>query len=112
MADSIFEKIIRHEIPAEILYEDEQVIAIKDINPAAPIHFLVIPKHKITDLTDINSKTVSLLGACLDTGRRLMAELQMADFRVVINTGEKAGQTVPHLHLHFLAGRSFTWPPG
>ena len=112
MTASIFEQIINKQVPAEILFEDDLVIAIKDINPAAPIHFLVIPKHKIVDMNAASAANNTLLGHCLTIGRSIMIDQKHMDYRIVINTGEKAGQTVPHLHLHFMAGRPFTWPPG
>ena len=112
MGESIFEKIIKREIPAEILFEDELILAIKDINPVAPVHFLVIPKRKIEDMNAATGANDTLLGHCLTIGRSLMSTQKITDYRIVINTGEKAGQTVPHLHMHFMAGRDFKWPPG
>lgn len=111
--ETIFSKIIRREIPAEIVYEDDLVIAFKDVNPQAPTHILVIPKEPIAQLADVESQEHALMGHLLLTVKRV-AELAglLNGYRVVINTGADGGQTVNHLHLHILGGRQMTWPPG
>ena len=111
--DTIFGKIIRREIPANIIYEDELCLAFHDVNPQAPVHVLVIPKQAIAKLSDAESKDHALLGHLLLTVKRVADQLNLAEgYRVVINTGEAGGQTVYHLHLHLLGGRPMAWPPG
>jgi histidine triad (HIT) family protein len=111
--ETIFSKIIRREIPAEIVYEDDLAIAFKDINPQAPVHILVIPKEPIAQLTDAESKDHALMGHLLLTANRVAQQAGLNNgYRVVINTGPDGGQTVSHLHLHILGGRQMTWPPG
>jgi histidine triad (HIT) family protein len=111
--DTIFGKIIRREIPADIIYEDDLCLAFHDVSPQAPVHVLVIPKQAIAKLSDAESKDHALLGHLLLTVKRVAEQLELADgYRVVINTGEAGGQTVYHLHLHLLGGRQMTWPPG
>ena len=112
MADTIFTKIIDKKIPAKIAYEDEKYIAIHDINPQAPVHVLVIPKHAIATLNDVQPADAELVGGMFVVARKLMAEIGHADYRTVFNCGAGAGQTVFHIHLHVLAGRPFKWPPG
>jgi histidine triad (HIT) family protein len=111
--DTIFSKIIRKEIPADIIYEDEWAIAFRDISPQAPVHILVIPKKPMPRLADAEAEDVQLLGHLLMTVKQIAAQEGLEDgYRVVINTGPDGGQTVYHLHLHLLGGRSMTWPPG
>jgi histidine triad (HIT) family protein len=111
--ETIFSKIIKREIPADIVYEDDKCLAFKDVNPQAPVHILVIPKNPIAKLADAQDTEAQLLGHLMLTARKIAIDLGYADgFRVVINNGEKAGQTVFHLHVHLLAGRGFQWPPG
>ena len=111
--DTIFGKIIRREIPANIIYEDELCLAFHDVSPQAPVHVLVIPKQAIAKLADAESKDHALLGHLLLTVKRVADQLNLAEgYRVVINTGEAGGQTVYHLHLHLLGGRQMNWPPG
>jgi histidine triad (HIT) family protein len=111
--DTIFSKIIRREIPAEIVYEDDLCLAFKDINAQAPVHLLVIPKQPIAKLADAESEDHALLGHLLLTAKRVAAQAGLeTGYRVVINSGEDGGQTVYHLHLHILGGRQMTWPPG
>ena len=112
MSDNIFLKIINKEIPADILYEDEIAIAFNDANPQAPTHILVIPKKEIKKLSEADSTDKDLLGHLLLVVKNITDKYQIKDYRVVINNGSKAGQTIFHLHLHILAGRSFGWPPG
>lgn len=114
MTDTIFHKIIRREIPAEIIFEDEFVIAIKDINAVADTHLLIIPKKDLSMLSHAQEQDKLLLGHMLLVCKDL-AEKQAISangFRVVINSGENAGQTVFQLHMHLLGGRKFSWPPG
>ena len=114
MTDTIFGKIIRKEIPAQIVYEDDEVLAFKDIQPQAPVHILVIPKKPIPQLSMATEADQSLLGKMLLTARQVAAEagLDEGGYRLVINNGVDGGQTVYHLHLHILGGRSLAWPPG
>ena len=108
MSDTIFGKIVNGEIPAEFLYEDEHCVAINDINPQAPVHVLVIPKKGIPKLVDAQPEAQALLGHLLLAAGKVAEQLGVADaFRLVINNGSGAGQTVFHLHLHILAGRAF-----
>lgn len=111
--DTIFSKIIRREIPAEIVYEDNLALAFKDINPQAPVHILVIPKQPIAQLSDAESKEHALMGHLLLTAKRVAEQAGLTNgYRIVINTGPDAGQTVYHLHLHIMGGRQMKWPPG
>lgn len=113
LQDTIFGKIIRREIPAEIVYEDELAIAFKDVNPQAPVHLLVVPKQPIVMLSDAQSEDHRLMGHLLLTVKRVAEQAGLTKgYRVVINTGKDGGQTVDHLHLHVLGGRSMQWPPG
>ncbi len=111
--DTIFSKIIQREIPADIVYEDDMALAFKDINPQAPIHILVIPKKPIPKLADAVPEDHALMGHLLLTAKRIAEEQGLQNgYRVVINNGAEAGQTVFHLHLHILGGRQMQWPPG
>jgi len=111
--ETIFSKIIRKEIPADIVYEDNLAIAFRDVNPQAPVHILVIPKEPIAMLSDAESKDHALMGHLLLTVKRVAEQEGLTNgYRVVINTGDDGGQTVHHLHLHILGGRQMTWPPG
>ena len=108
MADTIFGKIVSGEIPSDFLYEDEHCVVIQDIHPQAPTHVLVIPRKPIPKLSDAEAEDQALLGHLMLVVGRVTEQLGVADaFRVVINNGEGAGQTVFHLHLHILAGREF-----
>jgi histidine triad (HIT) family protein len=109
----LFCKIIRGQIPANKLYEDDDLIAFHDISPQAPVHFLVIPKKHIVGPAFMEAEDEPLIGKMLRTGARLAAELGLVDgFRLVFNNGAAAGQTVFHIHLHILGGRQLQWPPG
>jgi histidine triad (HIT) family protein len=111
--ETIFSKIIERSIPADIVYEDELCLAFRDVNPQAPTHILIIPKKPIPKLADATQADQMLLGHLLLTANRIASELGIADsFRLAVNNGAGAGQTVFHLHIHLLAGRSFKWPPG
>lgn len=112
-ADTLFLKIIRREIPADIVYEDDLAIAFKDINPQAPVHILVVPKKPIPRLSDAVPDDHRVLGHLLMTVKRVADQMGLENgYRVVINTKADGGQTVDHLHLHLLGGRALTWPPG
>lgn len=111
--ETIFSKIIRREIPANIIYEDDLALAFKDIHPQAPVHVLVIPKKPIPKLADATPEDQAILGHLLLTVKAVAEAAGLKDgYRVVINTGEDGGQTVYHLHLHILGGRQMAWPPG
>lgn len=114
MAETIFSKIINREIPAEILYEDDEVLAFSDVNPQAPVHFLVIPKQAIATVNDIQPDQAELVGKMVLAAQRLAQEKGIAEdgYRLVMNCNEGAGQTVFHIHLHVLGGRAMVWPPG
>jgi histidine triad (HIT) family protein len=113
MIDNIFLKIIEKKIPAQIVYEDDQCLAFRDINPQAPVHVLIIPKKVIATHDAIGEADADLLGHMHVVSADIARELGLADgYRLVMNCRESAGQTVPHLHLHLLGGRDFTWPPG
>ena len=112
MPETIFSKIIAKQIPAKIQYEDDNYIVIHDIQPAAPVHLLVIPKKPIATLNDLAEGDAELVGGAFLVAKKVMADLGRADYRTVFNCGAGAQQSVFHLHLHVLAGRAFTWPPG
>jgi len=110
-----FCNIIAHDIPAEFVYEDDQVVAIKDTNPQAPVHVLLIPReHDLESLNDASKLDVQLMGHLLYVAAKVANQMDIAEsgYRVVINTGEASGQSVPHLHAHVLGGRRLAWPPG
>jgi histidine triad (HIT) family protein len=110
---TIFKRIIDREIPARIVYEDEQALAFHDVNAQAPVHVLVIPKKEIPSLAQAGEEDAALLGHLLLVARKLAGDLKLdKGFRVVINSGPDAGQTVDHLHVHLLGGRAMSWPPG
>lgn len=111
--DTIFGKIIRREIPAAIVYEDELALAFRDVNPQAPVHILVIPKEPIVNLAAATEADQALLGHLMLVIQRVAAQEGLENgYRVVANTGSDGGQTVFHLHFHLLGGRSLAWPPG
>ncbi len=114
MPDCLFCKIINREIPASIVYEDERVLAFNDINPQAPIHLLVVPKRHIATLNDLTPSDDQLVGEVIRRAAALAKDqgLSIGGFRTVFNTNREAGQTVFHIHLHLLGGRSMYWPPG
>ena len=110
---TIFDKIIAKEIPAEILHEDDDCLAFRDINPQAPTHFLVIPKRRIVRLSDATDADGELLGKLMLVARKVASDQGLDNgFRLVINNGNDGGQTVHHIHLHILGGRALAWPPG
>ena len=114
MAESIFSKIIKREIPAEIVFEDNEIIAIKDINPQAPIHILIIPKKEIPTLNDLNENDAQLIGKIFIIAKDLAIKNGISEegYRLVVHCNKNAGQTVFHIHFHLLGGRVFGWPPG
>jgi histidine triad (HIT) family protein len=111
---TLFEKIVARQIPAKIVAEDNDLIAFHDVNPQAPVHVLLVPKKPIRRLAEAGEEDSALLGKLLLKARELAKELGIAEtgFRVVINSGRNGGETVPHLHVHLLGGRSLGWPPG
>ena len=114
LSDCIFCKIAKGEIPSEVIYEDDKIVAFNDVNPQSPIHFLVIPKEHIESSNDIDEKNSHLVGHVFLVIKKLTEELGVAKegYRIVNNCGENGGQTVPHMHFHILAGRKLSWPPG
>lgn len=113
LKDNLFQKIIDRQIPADIVYEDDRCLAFRDINPQAPVHVLIIPRKVIPTHADMTDADVDLLGHLHAVAARLAGQLGVEDgYRLVVNCKERAGQTVPHLHLHLLGGRIFGWPPG
>ena len=112
MAETLFSKIIKREIPADIIYEDDDALAFRDINAQAPVHFLVIPKKPIAKLSDAHAEDQALLGHLLLVANQVAAQEGLTDFRLNVNNGAGASQTVFHLHIHVLGGRPFSWPPG
>jgi histidine triad (HIT) family protein len=110
---TLFTKIIEREIPAEIVYEDDRCIAIRDIEPQAPVHLLVIPKKPIPRLAAAQPEDAGLLGHLLASAAEAARQNGIGEgFRVILNNGKSAGESVPHLHIHVLGGRVLTWPPG
>jgi histidine triad (HIT) family protein len=112
--DCLFCRILAREIPAKIVYEDDNVLAFEDINPQAPMHLLIIPKTHVASLNDLTPDSDALVGEMIRRAAALARERGHAErgFRTVFNTNREAGQTVFHIHLHLLAGRSLHWPPG
>ena len=114
MADCLFCRIVRKEIPAAIVYEDDRILAFNDINAQAPLHALVIPKRHIDSLNALSAEDDALVGEMIRRATAIARDKGYAErgFRTVFNTNADAGQTVFHIHLHVLAGRGLTWPPG
>ncbi len=114
MADTIFAKIIRREIPADIVYENDAVLAFRDITPQAPTHIIIIPRQPIVNLLDAQPGDTLLLGQLMAAAVHIARTLGLDEtgFRVVVNVGSDGGQSVDHLHLHLLGGRPLGWPPG
>ncbi len=112
--DTIFSKIIRREIPADIVFEDDQCLAFRDIAPQAPTHILIIPKKPIQRVALASAEDTPLLGHLLATAATIAKQMGIAEsgFRLVINNGPNGGEAVPHLHVHLLGGRALNWPPG
>ena len=111
---TIFEKIIAREIPAKIIWEDDDVLAFHDVNPQAPVHVLIVPKRAIPRLAEATESDQALLGKLIFTANKIAERLGLttSGYRVVINTGPDAGESVPHLHVHLLGKRRLSWPPG
>ena len=114
MSEDLFLKIIDREIPAEIVYETDEVLAFRDINPQAPLHVLIIPKRRIRTINDLEAKDEALVGKLFSAAKTIAEQEGLAEdgYRVVMNCNQSAGQTVFHIHLHLLGGRAFSWPPG
>jgi len=114
MSDDLFERIVRREIPADIVFENEDILAFRDVNPQAPVHVLIIPKRRIATLNDLQPDDADLVGRLVLTARQLAANEGLAEdgYRLVFNCNENGGQSVYHIHLHLLGGRSMRWPPG
>ncbi len=112
MADTVFGKIARGEAPAEVVYQDDRALAFRALNPAAPTHVLVIPRKPLEMLSAAGDEDGALLGHLLLVAKQVAADEGLENFRIVINNGAGAGQTVFHLHLHVIGGRGFSWPPG
>ena len=113
MSETIFQKIIDKEIPADIIYEDEKSLDFKDINPVAPTHILIIPKKQIEKISDAEQTDQDLLGHLFLVAGKVARQLGVENaFRLVVNNGAGAQQTVFHLHIHLIAEREFSWPPG
>uniref|UniRef100_A0A3Q3XJE9 HIT domain-containing protein n=1 Tax=Mola mola TaxID=94237 RepID=A0A3Q3XJE9_MOLML len=112
-APTIFSKVIDKSIPADVIYEDEKCLAFRDINPQAPIHFLVIPRVPIPRISEVKDDDAELLGHLLIVAKNVAKQESLTDgYRVVINDGKHGAQSVYHLHVHVLGGRQMTWPPG
>jgi histidine triad (HIT) family protein len=112
MSDCLFCKIANRTIPSKKVYEDERIYAFEDIAPKAPTHVLVIPKKHITRLSDVGAPDAPLLGEMLFRAAGIAREKGLAHYRLILNNGEGAGQSVFHVHFHLLGGRTFAWPPG
>ncbi len=108
----LFCKIIKGEIPSKKVYEDDLCYAFYDINPAAPVHFLVIPKEHLASVAEVNESNQAVIGHIFAVISKLTREMGIESYRVVSNCGDQAGQSVHHLHFHVLSGRDMTWPPG
>ena len=114
MEDSIFTKIIKREIPAEIVFENDDVLAFKDINPSAPIHILIIPKKQIATINDIEESDAELMGKIILAAKQIAKDnnIDKDGYRLVFNCNENGGQTVFHIHCHLIGGRKLAWPAG
>lgn len=111
--DCVFCKIISGDIPSSKVYEDEWVVAFKDLEPQAPVHVLIVPKEHIASAVEITAENSFLIAKVFEAAAKIAKEMDLKDgFRIVNNCGEKAGQTVMHIHFHMMAGREFTWPAG
>jgi histidine triad (HIT) family protein len=110
MADCIFDKIVAGQIPSDIVYQDDTVLAFKDINPKAPIHILIIPKKHIASVNDFTAADLPLMGHLLETAKIIAAQQGLKAYKLVINTGPEAGQVVMHVHIHLLGGKKLETP--
>jgi histidine triad (HIT) family protein len=113
-ADTIFDRILRKEIPASIVYEDESVVAFKDVNPQAPVHVLVVPRHKLQRFSDLKEQPLAQVGELFAGAARVAAKLGLErdGYRIVVNNGRHGQQSVDYIHVHILGGRQLEWPPG
>lgn len=114
MSDDLFMKIIEREISADIVHEDEELLAFRDIDPQAPVHILVVPKRRIATINDVKADDAALVGRMVLAAKKIAADEGLADdgYRLVFNCNEQGGQSVFHIHLHLLGGRQMKWPPG
>lgn len=114
MSDCLFCKIREGEIPADIVFENDDVLAFNDVNPQAPVHVLIIPKHHISTVNDVIEDDQVIMGKLFSAAKEIASQKGVSDdgYRLVVNCNEKAGQTVFHIHMHLIAGRAMTWPPG
>ena len=113
LTDCLFCKIIKRELPSDVLYEDDEVLAFRDVKPEAPVHVLIIPKRHIESLADLTREDEDVMGHAMFVASRLARDLGISEgYRVVVNCGKGAGQSVFHIHMHLLGGRSLGWPPG
>ncbi len=112
MSDCIFCRIVAGEIPSKKVFEDDRIFAFEDISPKAPTHVLVVPREHIARLSDASTAQQALLGALASRAAAIARDRGLSDYRVVVNNGEGAGQSVFHLHFHLLGGRAMSWPPG
>lgn len=114
MSDDLFLKIVNREIPADIVHEDDEILAFRDVNPQAPVHVLVIPKRRIATINELETSDAELVGRLILTARQIAADEGLSEdgYRLVFNCNEKGGQSVYHIHLHLLGGRQMNWPPG
>jgi histidine triad (HIT) family protein len=114
MSECIFCRIISGDVKSNVLHSDDDVFAIEDINPQAPVHFLVIPKKHIPTTIDIGEEDHNIMGLCLSVANRIVSEkgIDTSGFRIVLNSGSDAGQSIHHLHFHVMGGRPMKWPPG
>ncbi len=114
MSDCLFCKILEGEIPADIVFENDDVLAFRDVNPQAPMHILIIPRQHIPTTNDLTETHELIMGKLFSAAKIIAAREGVSDdgYRMVVNCNEKAGQTVFHIHMHLLAGRDMTWPPG
>ncbi len=114
MAECLFCRIVDKEIPAEIVFESNELLAFKDVDPQAPVHILIIPKEHITTTNDLNNEHKELIGDILLAAKKLASEYDIAEvgYRIVFNCNKNGGQAVYHIHLHLLGGRQMKWPPG
>lgn len=110
--DCIFCKIIRKEIPSKLVYEDTECVAFQDIQPAAPVHILIVPRNHVEKFSDTRPEDTAILGHLQGMAREIASKAGLKDYRLVLNNGASAGQSVWHLHYHLLSGRNFSWPPG
>lgn len=111
---SIFSRIIDGEIPGKFIHQDDQVVAFHDVNPAAPFHVLIVPREPLTSANDLTPENAAIIGHMFLVAKQIAAEQGLVEggYRLVMNNGAGAGQSVFHMHLHMLAGRRFSWPPG